>query len=92
MPYPNPNSLKKIMEMISLYSHLKHERGSTGISPLLKKTERMMKTVLRNLQQLPENPARAAREPDSLDAIKRLRPDGPRRIWDSLPARKTLSA
>ena len=85
MPYPDSTSLKKVIEMISLFSHLKYERGSAGITPLLRKTERQLNKVLRSLQHLPENPGQSVREPDSLEAIKQLRPKGPRRIWSSLP-------
>lgn len=85
MPYPDTHSLKELVEMITLYSQLKHERGSTGITPLLKSSERTLRNTLRSIQRLPHKRARSQAEPDTLSAIRHVRPPGPRRIWRTLP-------
>jgi ADP-ribosylglycohydrolase len=85
MPYPDTSSLKKLVDMIALYSQLKHERGSTGISPFLKNTERILRNTLRSVQRLPHNHTRSLAEPETLSAIRQLRPPGPRRIWQKVP-------
>lgn len=70
--------------MIAVYSQLKHEYGSKGIAPLLKQAEKDLKTALATLKSLPIDKELAASEPNSLKAIRALRPSGPRRIWKQL--------
>jgi ADP-ribosylglycohydrolase len=48
---------------------------------LLTGTERILKSVLIRMRQLPVDRALAQREPNDLRAIRQLRPSGPRRLW-----------
>jgi ADP-ribosylglycohydrolase len=45
-----------------------------------------MRTALARVKALPVDPAMRSREPDSLPAIRRLRPRGPRALWRSFDA------
>lgn len=72
------------MEQLHLYSQLKQEYGSSGIEALLRKAEQSLQTVLEELKTLPVDAALAQREPDDLPGILKIRPDGPRRLWNSI--------
>jgi len=82
MNYPKNSNCINLVNQIANYSQLKHEYGARGITPLLSGTERILKSVLARMQQLPIDQARAQQEPDGLQAIRRLRPLGPRRLWN----------
>ncbi len=82
MPYPTFPDLHKLIEDLKHYAELKHEYGSKGIAPKLAQAERALRSALRDVKALPEDRKLAAAEPDDLDAIRALRPRGPRRLWD----------
>lgn len=82
MNYPKISNCKNLLNQIEYYSQLKHEYGARGITPLLTGTERILKSVLGRMQQLPIDQARARQEPNNLRAIRQLRPSGPRRLWN----------
>ena len=82
MAYPKLPDYQSLTREIMLYSQLKHEYGSEGIQPLLKKAEADLKETLRKLKALPIDKKLAAAEPNDLEDITALRPKGPRRMWD----------
>ena len=83
MKYPKcPDYLSKAREL-SLYAELKAEYGSKGIEPVLQEAYKAMEKARKKLARLPVDKALAKKEPNSLGAIKKLRPKGPRRIWES---------
>lgn len=84
MAYPNAEILKKLAEQIEYYSQLMHEYGAENIQSLLDDTETKLTAALETLKTLPVDQDLLAKEPDDLEAIKALRPDGPRKMWNTL--------
>ncbi len=84
MAYPAESKLRHLLEQLHLYSHLKHDYGALGIGALLTKAEKALQAILEELQALPVDAALAKREPNDLASIRQLRPNGPRRLWDSI--------
>ncbi len=91
MAYPKIPEFRKLIEQLALYSQLKHEYGAKRIDPILARAERNLKAALRDLKKLPIDKDMADREPDSLAAIRALRPGGPRRLWQSFDRKTYLS-
>jgi len=83
MSYPKTSNLKNLTDQIELYSQLKTEYGSGGISSILSKTEKELRAALTQIKNLPIDSSRAKSEPNDLSAIQKLRKSGPRRIWKS---------
>jgi len=73
-------------EKLTLQAQLKTEYGAKGIAESLARAERALRAAVRELDALPVDRARAAREPNDLMAIRALRPRGPRRLWTGLDA------
>ena len=84
MSYPRLPDLRDLAEQIELTTQLKHEYGARGIPSILTKVEKAMQAAAAELRKLPIERELARAEPNDLDAIRRLRPDGPRRLWPSL--------
>ncbi|MFN8482575.1 MAG: ADP-ribosylglycohydrolase family protein [Anaerolineae bacterium] len=84
MPYPDDSRLSQLVELIHLYGQLQHDYGADGIAPVLAQAEQALQAALAALQALSPDAGLAQREPNDLDAIRALRPDGPRRVWEGL--------
>jgi ADP-ribosylglycohydrolase len=82
--YPVLPDFKQLASQLELYSQLKHEHGATGMEPILSKAEAALNAAVAALEALPVDEQLAQKEPNDLDAIKALRPAGPRRLWQSL--------
>lgn len=85
MSYPKFPDYSKLVYQIKDYGCLKSEYGSKGLQPALNKAEAALRDVLRKIKSLPIDKKLAAREPNALPAIRKLRPKGPRVMWKSLP-------
>ena len=83
MPYPTTRAIRQLAEQLELYAQLQHARGARGVSAAVKSAEKALRKAVAELQALPVDAARAKREPSTLPAIQRLRPDGPRRLWQT---------
>jgi ADP-ribosylglycohydrolase len=83
MTYPDASKLRNLFEQLYLYGHLKHDYGAE-IGPLLAKSEQTLQAILDELKSLPIDEALARQEPNDLTGIRQLRPNGPRRLWDSI--------
>ena len=84
MAYPKIPGLSELASQLALYSQLKHEYGAKNCSPILKRAEKDMQSALAELKRLPIDRGMADREPDDLASIKKLRPRGPRRLWEGI--------
>ncbi len=82
--YPQLPEYKKLVELITLQAQLKAEHGAEGIARPLARAELALRAALRELQALPVDRELAKREPNDLEAIRALRPRGPRRLWTGL--------
>lgn len=79
---PNIANCERLVQQLGFYSQLKHEYGARGIARLLSATEHALKSALSRIQQRPIDQPRSRQEPNELSAIRRLRPPGPRRLWN----------
>lgn len=80
--YPNIDKTKNILNEIDLYSRLKHEYSSNQIHSIVLDLEAHLQKVLANIVELPVDETLKRNEPDDLIEIKKLRPQGPRRLWN----------
>ena len=79
--YPELTDCKKILEMIGMYALQKHEYGAAGIPLAISRLEQALQATLDEIKQLPVDETQKKLEPDRLDDIRLLRPNGPRRLW-----------
>jgi hypothetical protein len=86
--YPQIPDYRHLAEQIAEYSRLKYEYGSENIQPLLDEAEELLKTTYAKIAALPIDKKLSSEEPDDLDAIRNLRPEGPRKIWKSFNMEK----
>jgi len=84
MTYPKIPDYNKIAEQLHLYAQLKHEYGSKNIQLVLNKVKKVMLNAVKDLQKLPNDKKLAKQEPNKLSEIKKLRPKGPRKMWDKI--------
>lgn len=80
MAYPNFEKVEEMTRLIRLHADLKTEHGAEGVAELLAETRRVLRSTLTRMKQLPADPTQSRREPNSLSAIRALRPKGPRRL------------
>ncbi|MFF3923760.1 ADP-ribosylglycohydrolase family protein [Paenibacillus lactis] len=83
MAYPAEPKLNELATKIIEYGRLAHEYGATDVSNILVEVERAMNASLQKMQDLPVDEALASQEPNDLKRIQALRPDGPRRMWNT---------
>ena len=83
MNYPDVKKVEDLVAQFNQYSQLQHEYGAQGIQAIITRMEKAMDLALRTVQRLPMDQEFAARNPNGLNAIRALRPSGPRRLWDS---------
>lgn len=81
MAYPDIPDYNWLIGQIAEYSRLKHEQGAEGIQEVLNRLEKLIKSQLDELKALQINNKLAESEPNALDRILKLRPEGPRRLW-----------
>ena len=83
--YKYPELLQDIERSINCWAQHKAETGAAGLDEKMAEINTLLAQKLAELRALPEDPAMRAAEPDDLDAIRALRPDGQRRYWSELP-------
>ncbi len=82
--YPEMKNVNNLMERITEYSRLKNEYGSEEVQGILDTLEENIKQALDSIKILEIDKALELMEPDELDAIKKLREEGPRRLIEKL--------
>jgi ADP-ribosylglycohydrolase len=88
MSYPKIPDYSSLVDKLSLYSQLKHEYGASQIEPILIKAEGALINILNELRSLPIDPEIATKEPNDLNSIQSLRPEGPRQLWGKFNKRQ----
>lgn len=78
MKYPKYPDFEKIGNLLRDYGSLKVEVGAKGVQEILDEAENAMYIAIENLSKLAEDDRLYKAEPNDLDAIRLLRPDGPR--------------
>ena len=90
MHYPRFPRFEQQIAQIRAYARLKYEYGSDPltIENLLQAAESEIQSAMVQLLALPEDTGLARQEPDDLEAIRALRPEADRRLWQAFdPAR-----
>ena len=83
--YDYPDSLENVDRMINLWAQLKTETGAAGVTEKVAEINAVIAEKLAELRALPDDRALQDAEPDDLDGIRALRPEGVRRYWTELP-------
>ena len=85
MNYPKIPEMGRGQRYLAEYAKLKYEYGADRekIEQVLTEAQMYLNEMLEKLLKLPEDSVLAEQEPDELDAIKRLRPNGERVMWKS---------
>ncbi len=83
MSYPNIPEYQALLTELIEYSRLMHEYGAQNIDDIMSEAYNDLKSSIQKLKSLPINQNLLKEEPDDLDAILSLRPDGPRKLWNS---------
>jgi ADP-ribosylglycohydrolase len=81
MTYPDVSNFDNLVKQLVLYSQLKHEYGARDIASILAKAEKALEAARAELKELPIDRGLSQAEPNEIENIRRLRPDGPRRLW-----------
>lgn len=84
MSYPNIPDLKVLIEQITEFGKLKHEYGAQGIIEIINGTKDNLTAALNRIKELPIDEVLSLKEPNELSAIRKLRSEGPRKIWTKL--------
>ena len=79
-----PDKVAAWERMINAYAQQKVEFGASGVAEKVAEIEALLKQKVAELDALANDAALAKAEPDDLETIRSLRPDGGRRIWMSL--------
>lgn len=85
MRYPDIPDFQSTVSEIIEYVRLKAEYGSTGLDSFLFNLDQTLKSSLDTLKNMSIDKQLTAKEPDTLAEIRRLRPDGVRKIWNEIP-------
>jgi len=77
--------------LLQCYAELKHEYGSENIQEILNIIDDSISSGIEQLKNISPDEKLKQKEPDVLDKIKKLRPEGPRKMVDSIPQDKYKS-
>jgi len=80
--YPKFPDYWALANEIAMYAQLKHELGAKNIDLVLSEAHESLRTSLLKIKSLEIDSELAKKEPSKLEDIHRLRPAGPRRLWD----------
>jgi ADP-ribosylglycohydrolase len=84
MSYPKQPNYNKIIEQLRTYSKHKHEYGSKGIEKILNDAYIKLGLSLEEIINLVEDESMLITQPNDLASIHKLRPNGPRKIWNTI--------
>ena len=81
MAYPKMSEGGHIINLLNEYARLKHEYGAAGIAEIIAETDKFLLGRLEMMKALPICEKLAAKEPDGLQEIKKLRKPAKRELW-----------
>ena len=90
MRYVNTPDLNYLTEQLLEYTRLKQEYGALEVEKYMEKAEVELQKILEELKGCPIDTRLEYLEPNDLQSIRNLRPQGPRRIWNELPTEEYL--
>lgn len=76
-------SIKALTDSLHEYTRLKCEYGSEDLTAIVSEVEEGLKTALSKVKEVAINKQLALKEPDGFEEIRKLRTEGPRRLWGS---------
>ena len=79
-----PDKVAAWERQINAYAQQKVEFGASGVADKVAEIEALLKQKVAELDALPDDAGLARAEPNDLERIRSLRPDGSRRIWTTL--------
>lgn len=82
MPYFK--EIEGLMRQVMLWADQRHEQG-VDLSNCLARVEKELLRARKQLEKSRPSAEVQCREPNDLSAIRALRPQGPRKIWNTLP-------
>ena len=85
MRYVNTPDLNYLTEQLLEYTRLKQEYGALEVEKYMEKAEVELQKILEELKGCPIDTRLEYLEPNDVQSIRNLRPQGPRRIWNELP-------
>lgn len=84
--YLNLSKFNQALRAMKLYADLKIEYGSADdVNKLTNELIEIINEYTAKIKDVIDNPELKAKEPDCLNEIRKLRTDGPRKLWDNLP-------
>jgi len=85
MNYPKTSNGGHFINLLNEYSKLKHEYGadSKSIEDIINDTDKFLQAQLNKMTALPISETLAAKEPNDLSEIKKLRKPAERKLWKS---------
>jgi ADP-ribosylglycohydrolase len=86
--YPEIPDFYHLTSYLTEYAKLYHEYGSEGVEGILKDTERELMAAVSRIKGLPVDKKLSQSEPDTLEEVIKLRPAGPRRLWNNFNSEK----
>ena len=81
MAYPKMSAGGHMVNLLNEYARLKHEYGASGIDDIIAETDKFLFERLELMRALPICEKLAAKEPDCLGEIKKLRKPAKRDLW-----------
>ena len=78
--------LHHTLDDVLLWADLRLEQGA-NIAPIMKRLRKELKEIRRELHRAKPGGKMRKAQPDGLDAIRALRPEGPRKLWAKLNVR-----
>ena len=84
--YLNLSKFNHALNNLKLYADLKIEYGSADdVNAITNELTDLINDYTTKIRNVKDNEGLKAKEPDCLEEIKKLRTDGPRKLWDKLP-------
>lgn len=92
MNYPKLPDIRVMCDHLAEYERLKYEYGGNReeIQGLASEAEESLRSIIEKIRCLAEDQELTVREPDSIEAICALRPEGVRMLWQSFDREKYI--
>ncbi len=84
MKYPSVENIRRKLDLVDAYAKLKYELGAQGMEAALRDLDKALDESIDTINRLENNASLARAEPDDLEAIKKRRPHGPRRMMHAV--------
>lgn len=78
--YPDMGKIRHYVDMLDITRSIQYEYKTENVQPILDQVENQLREGLERLRNLTPNAELKEKEPDSLEEIRKLRPDGPRQL------------